>query len=114
MRKIGVTSSGTVIVEMTESQYATLSSLNGSSAPSQEPKLEKGIQPSQVERLDYVRPRLAKLKPKKRGGVVKSISAMFQFTGGIEDKEIERIIATLAKEGFLRIGSDEKVEYKVD
>lgn len=112
MNKIGVTSSGTVIVEMSESQYSALSSLSVGFPPSRDSQTEKANLMSPSEKLDFVRPRLAKLKPKRRGGVVKSISAMFQFTGGIDEKDIDRIIESLAKEGYLKIGSDEKVEYK--
>jgi hypothetical protein len=65
-----------------------------------------------AEKVVFVRERIIKLKPKKRDGVIHSISAMFQFTGGIEESEILKVIAGLQKEGVLTIGSDGKVKYR--
>lgn len=112
MNKIGVTSSGTVIVEMSQAQFAALSALSAAPPAAIKPEPETAKVLSLKEKIEYVRPRLAKLKPRKKDGVTKSISAMFQFTGGIEDADIDRIISALAKEGFLSVGPTEKIEYK--
>jgi len=53
-----------------------------------------------------------KLKPKKKDGVVHSISAMFQFTGGITEAEIKEIIGRLQREKFFAINESGCVTYK--
>ena len=63
------------------------------------------------ERVTFVRDRLKKLKPKKKDGILHSIEAMFQFSGGIGTNEIEKLLKSLAKEKFLTISSDGKVTY---
>ena len=112
MKRIGLTSTGSVIVEMSVAEY------NESLASSQPPKIkaQPAVQPdasrmTTPERVLFVKDRIIKLKPKKRDGVVHSIPAMFQFTGGITEPEIQKVITSLQKEGFLTIGPDEKVKY---
>lgn len=63
------------------------------------------------DRSAYVAERLKKLGPKKKDGVVRSIDSMFQFSGGIDPGEIEKILITLQKQKFLAIAQDGKVTY---
>ena len=107
MKKIGTTSCGTVIVEMTVAQFDALSALQG--APPVHPDV---IAMPLVERVAFVRERIVKLSPKKKDGVARSIAAMFQFTGGISETEIEEIIGRLQKEKFLTIDESGRVTYK--
>jgi len=53
--------------------------------------------------LEYVKERLGKSKPSKRQTLSNFISAMFQFQGGINDEEVEKLILKLEKSGFLRL-----------
>ena len=107
MKKIGTTSSGTVIVEMTAAQFDALSQLQGAS------KAPAVVGPTSLaEKVDFVRERIAKLSPKKKDGVVRSIAAMFQFTGGVSEKDIEAIIGHLLKEKVFAIDESGRVTYK--
>lgn len=65
-----------------------------------------------ADKVAFVKQRIIKLKPKKRDGLVHSISAMFQFTGGITESETANVIANLQKQGFIKIGLDDKVQYR--
>jgi hypothetical protein len=55
--------------------------------------------------------RLRKLSPKKKTGVIRSVEAMFQFTGGIESAEVDRLLLTLQKTKVISITRDGKVSY---
>lgn len=107
MKKIGTTSAGTVIVEMTAVQFDSLTQLQGKAHV--EPAAGKM---SIAEKVAYVRERIAKLSPKKKEGVARSISAMFQFTGGIGEADIEEIIVRLQKERFFAIDETGHITYK--
>jgi hypothetical protein len=106
MKKIGTTSSGTVIVEMTAAHFEALCQLQGSS------KEQSATPECLADRVAYVRERIAKLSPKKRDGVVRSILAMFQFTGGIPESQVEEIIGRLVKAKFFTIDERGHVTYK--
>ncbi|HVU34750.1 MAG TPA: hypothetical protein VHE61_15060 [Opitutaceae bacterium] len=103
MKNIGTTSSGTVIVEMTAKQFETLTQLHAptASAPM-----------SLSDKTAYAKERIAKLSPKKKDGVARSIRTMFQFTGGIADTEIETVITRLQNEKFFTIDDRGHVTYK--
>ncbi len=114
MKKIGTTTTGSVIIEMTTQEYEALQRLqvgeqpsNGTTAAAHEaePRMNHS------ERSSYVAERLKKLSPKKKDGVIRSIEAMFQFTGGIEASEIDKLLATLQKKKFFSIASDGRVTY---
>jgi hypothetical protein len=60
--------------------------------------------------LEYVKERLAKSKPSKRQSLSNFISAMFQFQGGIDSDDIEKLISKLEKAGFIRLAGN-KVSY---
>jgi hypothetical protein len=53
--------------------------------------------------LEYVKERLAKSKPSKRQSLSNFISAMFQFQGGIDSEDVEKLISRLEKSGILRL-----------
>ena len=107
MKKIGTTSCGTVIVEMTAAQFDALTQFQRKADV--QPAADKM---SIAEKVAYVRERIAKLSPKKKEGVAHSISAMFQFTGGISEADIEEIVGRLQKEKFFAIDETGHVTYK--
>ena len=53
------------------------------------------------EIAEHVKPRLAKLTPKKKATLINSIAAMFQFTGGIEPGKMEQVFRELVKSRFM-------------
>jgi hypothetical protein len=114
MKKIGTTTTGSVIVEMTTQEYDALHQLQaGGSTPIPKVATDQEIAPrmNHSERSSYVAERLKKLSPKKKDGVIRSIEAMFQFGGGIESPEVEKVIATLQKQKFFSISPDGRVTY---
>ena len=114
MKKIGTTTTGSVIVEMTTQEYDALQQLQVSgSTPATKVAADHEVAPrmNHSERASYVAGRLKKLSPKKKDGVIRSIEAMFQFNGGIESSEIEKVIATLQKQKFFAIAPDGRVTY---
>ena len=114
MKKIGTTTTGSVIVEMTTQEYDALQQLQvGGSAPSAKAATDHEAAPrmNHTERSSYVADRLKKLSPKKKDGVIKSIEAMFQFGGGIDSSEVEKVIATLQKQKFFSLAPDGRVTY---
>ena len=114
MKKIGTTTTGSVIVEMTMQEYDALQQLQvGGSTSTATIAADHGVTPrmNHSERASYVAERLKKLSPKKKDGVTRSIEAMFQFGGGIAPSEIEKVIATLQKQKFFSIAPDGRVTY---
>ena len=115
MKRIGNTLAGSVIVEMTSDEYQALEKLQGKSEnhPSTPAETDKAADSmTRAERVVYVADRLKKLKPKKRDGVVRSIEAMFQFTGGIVPTEVDSVLKSLIKQGFFTIDENGRVTYK--
>jgi hypothetical protein len=114
MKKIGTTSTGAVIVEMTAQEYNALQQLQiGIPSPVGAIPPTKEVAPKMTpsERLTYVAERLMKLSPKKKDGVIHSIEAMFQFSGGISTGEVEKIIVGLQKQKFFTITPEGRVAY---
>lgn len=121
MNKIGTTTSGTVIVEMTADEYAalpqSLPTKPRTQSPAKPPLPLKAVSAvkqlaspqADVDRVALVKKRLLKLNPKKRDALAHCIETMFQFTGGIKAAQVDSIITRLQKERFLTIGSDDKV-----
>ena len=128
MNKIGLTKSGTVIVEMSQKEYEALSLLNGGSDhveveaqmriapakvyPSHEDAVSgvSGDQMTLKQAVDYCTPRLVKLGPKKKSGVLNGIHAMFNFQGGVSDERAEEIYQALRNVGvFTEVNG--KIEY---
>ena len=62
--------------------------------------------------IEYVMKRLLKLKPNKRGSLINSIVAMFQFQGGISEPDVERIVTELQKLKYISIDINNKVTYR--
>jgi hypothetical protein len=112
MKKIGTTSSGMVIVEMTATQFDALAQIQTPPTTATSGAHLEAVKMTPAERVSYVRERIAKLKPKKKDGVVRSVTAMFQFTGGITEPEIQRIIDGLQQEKFITIDGNERVTYR--
>ncbi|EMB17487.1 hypothetical protein [Rhodopirellula europaea] len=118
MNKVGTTSTGNVMVEMTAQEYEALRQLTKPS-PSPDPavtpsaKVMDAKSMSRAERIEYVKPRLMKLSPKKRESVVRSIKAMFQHSGGISQPEVDAMIKALQKTGYFKIATSGKVAYRV-
>lgn len=114
MKKIGTTTTGSVIVEMTTQEFDALQQLQvGGSTPTTKVAADREVAPkmNHAERSSYVAERLKKLSPKKKDGVIRSIEAMFQFGGGIDSSEIEKVIATLQKQKFFSITPEGRVTY---
>jgi hypothetical protein len=118
MNKVGTTSTGNVLVEMTAQQYDALHRLTKPSpspppavAPSARVTDAKSM--SRAEKIEYVKPRLKKLSPKKRESVVSSIQTMFKHSGGISQSEVDAVIKALQKSGFFTIANSGKVAYPV-
>ncbi|MGR5154826.1 MULTISPECIES: hypothetical protein [Vibrionaceae] len=63
-----------------------------------------------VNHYDYAVERILKLKPTKRSSLLNSINAMFQFQGGISEKEVNEIILRLQKNKKLVLNNN-KVSY---
>jgi hypothetical protein len=63
------------------------------------------------ELVQYVADRLQKLKPSKKEALFNSISAMFQFQGGISDGDKERIFSELQKRGHIVVAENGRVQY---
>ena len=61
--------------------------------------------------IQYVADRLRKLKPSKKEKVFNSIDAMFQFQGGISDRDKERIFSELHKAQHIDIGIGGRIQY---
>jgi len=61
--------------------------------------------------IHYVADRLRKLKPSKKEKVFNSIGAMFQFQGGISDRDKERIFSELHKARHIDIGKNGRIQY---
>jgi len=114
MKKIGTTASGSVIVEMSAQEYDALQQLQVGAPPNgKKASISQEAPPKMThsERATYVAERLRKLGPKKKDGVIRSIEAMFQFGGGIESAEIDRLLTTLQKKKFFTISADGRVGY---
>jgi len=67
--------------------------------------------PSDPELIEYVSERLKKLRPSKKGKLLNSIGAMFQFQGGISDIDKEKILSELMKKGHITIMENNHVQY---
>jgi hypothetical protein len=101
MKKIGTTSTGNIIVEMTSDEF---DSLELTIVPKKkDEKIAPTTKPMTIKQYaEFAAPRLIKLQAKKKDGVVSSIKAMFQFTGGIEDGKIEQVFSELVRMRILQ------------
>ena len=64
-----------------------------------------------IDSIQYVIDRIAKLRPSKKKTLLNSIRSMYQFQGAISEKDQEIIISKLEKENFLKIESNNRVTY---
>ena len=117
MKRIGTTVNGTVIVELTQDEFDSLNLTLVPPKPVTVPKVEDSVIPQPIvppkaaapcaanmtvkEIAEHVKPRLAKLTPKKKATLINSIAAMFQFTGGIEPGKMEQVFRELVKSRFM-------------
>lgn len=128
MHKIGLTQTGSVIVEMTVKEYEALQLLNGGDGQLADTTSEKvlsnkvypaptdavagvsGDQMTLKQAVDYCSPRLVKLRPKKKSGVINGLHAMFNFQGGVSDERAEEIYQALRNKGvFAEVNG--RIEY---
>ena len=111
MKRIGTTSAGTVIVEMSPGDYARLAKDDTTTTrvPADGITYAPTLTPAEI--AAYAKSRILKLKPKKRDGLVHSIAAMFQFNGGIADGVMDKVIAQLEHMRVLTLSADGKVRY---
>ena len=59
----------------------------------------------------YVAERIKKLRPAKKSALLNSISAMFQFRGGLSEQDREKIVAELQKRRHIKMETDNRVSY---
>ena len=59
----------------------------------------------------YVAERINKLRPAKKSALLNSISAMFQFQGGLSEQDRGKIVAELQKRGHIKLEADNRVSY---
>jgi hypothetical protein len=119
MRKIGATSTGSVIIEMTAAQYAALTQVMDNKREAEQ-ELESEQQRNPVERpvmalkrkQVYVRSCFDKLRPETRHEAIRSIRAMFQGSGGIRQSEIEQMIESLLKDKYFSIDEQGRIRYR--
>jgi len=55
--------------------------------------------------------RLKKLKPSKKGALLNSIGAMFQFQGGISDDDKEKLFSELLKKRHIIVTENNRISY---
>jgi hypothetical protein len=74
---------------------------------------EKRQKPNAISQdiIDYVYERLLKLRPTRRPALLNSIGAMYQFQGGISDKDKERIIKELQRQNKVLVGKNGHISY---
>lgn len=73
----------------------------------EESKPEKRIEAENKETtIEYIIERLLKLRPVKVKSLKNSIMAMHQFQGGIDDTDIEKIIAELQKRKTIKLDNN--------
>jgi hypothetical protein len=63
------------------------------------------------ELVQFVSDRLRKLKPSRKEALFNSITAMFQFQGGISDEDKERMFSELQKRGHIVVAENGRVQY---
>lgn len=111
MRKIGSTTTGSVIIEMTAAQFAALTQVI-TADPKPEVKKPAQLPVMALKRKQTnVRNCLEQLRPENRQEVIRSIRAMYRGMGGIREEEIIQIMESLVKEGYLSFDADERACY---
>jgi hypothetical protein len=74
---------------------------------------EKRQSPNAISQdtIDYVYERLLKLRPTRRPALLNSIGAMYQFQGGISDKDKERIVKELQRQNKVLVEENGHITY---
>ena len=67
-----------------------------------------GLDPESVQ---FVVERIRKLKPARKETLLNSISAMYQFQGGISDGDKERMLTELQRRGHIVVADNGRVQY---
>jgi hypothetical protein len=60
---------------------------------------------------EYVAERIKKLRPAKKNALLNSISAMFQFQGGISNQDRDTVVLELQKKRHIKIETNNHVSY---
>jgi hypothetical protein len=97
MHKIGQTAAGNQVVELTPAEYKELERVLQAKAAG-----PVASAMSLPELVDYVVPRLRKLRPNTKEKVFHSVGAMFQFTGGVEPAVLEKLFGEMKKRGAIQ------------
>lgn len=109
MKKIGTTSTGNLIVEMSSNEFDTVAqAIAAKKVPAVTGPVARSMSVKTI--AEYAAPRLLKLRAKKKDGVLRSIAAMFQTTGGIEEEKISQVFSELVRIRFLQ-EEDSKIRY---
>jgi len=61
--------------------------------------------------LQYVADRVRKSKPSTKDKLMNLIGAMFQFKGGISDRDKEKIFSELHKARHIAVGDNGRIQY---
>ena len=59
----------------------------------------------------YVAERIKKLRPAKKAALLNSVSAMFQFQGGLSEQDRDKIVEELQKGRHIKLEADNRVSY---
>lgn len=62
-----------------------------------------------IDSIQYVTARLAKLRPAKKKTLMNTIRSMYQFQGGVSEKDLETIITDLKKQKFLKFENNKVI-----
>jgi len=118
MRKVGATTSGSVIVEMTQVQFEALQQVVNPNSSKEETSAESAPPAGEVKtmavkrKLDHVRTCILKLKPSTRDELIRSIKTVGPFTGGFADTEIDHLLRILAREEHFTISDNGTLVYR--
>lgn len=118
MKKVGKTVSGSILVEMSVSQYDALVQVLGPAQTGESPPEPAPVSPVRKthamavkRKLQSVRSCIVKLKPKNSEEVFRVIKSVYSQSGGISDTEVNQILTVLEKEKFLGFDEDGTVNY---
>jgi len=75
------------------------------------PKVVSEEPTNDINSIQYVMDRLAKLRPSKRKTLLNSIRAMYQFQGAISEEDQDILVQKLEKAKFLRVEDNNRVTY---
>lgn len=105
MKKVGETQSGTLIVEMPESEFERFTS--GAAVPVD---AFMTMRMTVKDCVDYCAGKFAKIRPNKKSGVIRTIKAAFNFKADITDVQSEQIYRGLLNKKLFK-ESDGRIEW---